>query len=89
MIATVATRASGWSSDDGRVEQHADGDEEQHGEGITQRQRLLRGPVAQVGLAQDDPREEGPECERHVEQLRGQERDAERDGQHAEGEQLL
>ena len=48
---------------DGRVEQHADGDEEQHGKGIAQRQRFRRRLLAERGLAEDHPGEEGAERE--------------------------
>ena len=41
-----------------RVEQHADGDEEQHGEGITQRQGIGGGLVREVRLADHRTREE-------------------------------
>ena len=65
--------------EDHRIEQHADRDEEQHGEGVAQRQRLGGGLLAERRLAQDHAGEKGAERERHVEQLRRAEGDAERD----------
>ena len=70
---------------DGRVEQHADRDEEQHGEGVAQRQAVGRGLVAEVALAQDHAGEEGAEREGDPEQLGRAVGDAERGGQHARG----
>ena len=45
--------------DDARIEQHSDRDEEQDRERILQRQCLFGGPLAELGLAQDQPCEEG------------------------------
>ena len=41
-----------------RLEQHADGNEEQHRESVAQRQRLFSGPVAEFRLAHQHPGEE-------------------------------
>ena len=71
-----------------RIEQHADRDEEQHGEGVAQRQRLGRGLLAQLRLAQHHAGEEGAERQRNAEQLRRGVGDAERDRQHGQAEQL-
>ena len=70
------------------IEQHADGDEEHHGERILQRQRVLRGLMTQLGLGEHDACEERTEREGDVEQMRGPVRDAERDRQYGESEQL-
>ena len=71
---------------DARIEQHSDRDEEQHGEGVAQRQRLGRGLLAQLQLAQHHAGEEGAKRERDAEQLGGGVGDAERDRQHGEAE---
>ncbi|MNZ75809.1 hypothetical protein D3C78_942960 [compost metagenome] len=73
---------------DRRVEQHAHRDEEQHGEGIAQRQRVLRRLMAEFRFVEDHPGEERAEGEGHAEQHRRAVGDAEGDGQHGEGEQL-
>ncbi|MCY1287514.1 hypothetical protein D9M68_439840 [compost metagenome] len=73
---------------DRRVEQHANRDEEQHGEGVAQRQRVLRRLVAEFGFVEDHPGEERAEGEGHAEQHRRAIGDAEGDGQHGEGEQF-
>ena len=72
----------------GRVEQHADRDEEQHREGVAQRQRFLGRAVAELGFAHDHAGEEGAERQRHAEEMRSSEGDAERDRKHREAEQL-
>ena len=71
-----------------RVEQHADRDEEQHRERIAHRQRVRRGAQAVVGAADDHAGEERAERHRHAEQPRRPDRDAERDHQHRQREQL-
>ena len=71
-----------------RVEQHADRDEEQHGEGVAHRQRLGRGAQAVVGAADDHAGEERAERHRHAEHQRRADGDAERDHQHGQREQL-
>ena len=48
---------------DRAVDQHADGHEEQHREGVAQRQRLGCRTLAQLGFAQDHAREESAERE--------------------------
>ena len=88
MMSTVASSGSGSRSTIGGVDQHADRNEEQHGEGVAQGQRFLRRALAELGFAQDHAGEEGAERERHVEQDARAESDAERDGQHAKPEQL-
>ena len=74
--------------DDHRIDQHADRDEEQHREGVAQRQRLVGGALAQLGFAHDHAGEEGAERERDVEQHRSPERAAERDREHRQPEQF-
>ena len=44
---------------DHRIEQHPHRDEEQHRESVAQRQRVLRRLVAEFGLVEDHPGEEG------------------------------
>jgi hypothetical protein len=86
MISTVASRVSGSRAT--IVGQHADGDEEQHREGVAQRQRLLRRALAQLGLAEDHAGEERPKCEGDIEQRSRAEGDTERNREHGEAEQL-
>jgi hypothetical protein len=70
MIATTPMYLERTLDQDGRVEQHADGDEEEHGEGIPQGQRFLGGAMAEFGLAQHHARTEGAEREGDAEQER-------------------
>ena len=88
MMSTVASSATGASTTIVGVEQHADRDEEQHGEGVAQGQRLGRGLLAQLRLAQHHAGEEGAERERDAEQLGCCVSHAERDGEHGKPEQL-
>ena len=74
--------------DDGRIEQHADRDEEQHPERVAQRQCLLGGAMAEFALRQDHAGKERAERQRHAEQIGGARRDAERNRQHGEAEQF-
>ena len=71
-----------------RVEQHADGDEEQHREGVAQRQRLLGGALAERAFAQHHAGEEGAQREGGIEQLGGGEGHAQRDGIDGQAKQL-
>ena len=71
--------------EEARIEEHPDRDEEEHGERVTKRQRVGRGLVAHVGLANDRPGEERPEGQRDAEDRRGGERDPERDRQDRRG----
>ena len=73
---------------DHRVKQHPDGDEEQHGEGIAQRQSVMRRAVAQLGLVQHHPGEERAQGKGDVKQLYGTKSDTQRQRQHGEGKQL-
>ncbi len=73
---------------DHRVEQHADGHEEQHGKGVAERQGLLRGAVAQLTLGENHAGEEGAERQRYAEEIGGARRHPERDGEHGEAEQF-
>ena len=70
------------------VEQHPDRDEEQDRKGIAQRQRLFGRPPAELGFAQDHAREEGAQCERHVESEGRAEGDTERERQHRQPEEF-
>ena len=71
-----------------RVKQHADGDEEQHREGVAQRQGVMGGAVAQLGFIKHHAGKEGAEGEGDIKQLHGAEGDAQRQGQHRQSEQL-
>ncbi len=73
---------------DGRIEQHAHGNEKEHGERIAQGQRLLGSALAQLGFTQDHASEEGAEREGDTEELGGAERESERDDQDAQPEEL-
>jgi hypothetical protein len=74
--------------EDRRIEQHADRDEEQHREGVLQRQRVVRRAMAEPRLAQHHAGEERAEGEGDAEHFRRAEGDAERHRQHRQGEQL-
>ncbi len=70
------------------VEQHADRDEEQHREGVAQRDRLFGRLLAEVAFAQHHAGEEGAQREGHAEQFRRAVGDAQRDGIDGEAEKL-
>ena len=72
----------------GRVQQHADRDEEQHGEGVAQRDGLLGGALAEVAFAQHHAGEEGAEGEGDTEQMGGAIGHPEGDGVDGEAEQF-
>jgi len=74
--------------DHARIEQHADGDEEQHREGVAQWQRFLRSALAQGGFTHDHAGEEGAERERDTEEFRSDEGHAQRDGEYSKAEQF-
>ena len=78
----------GRGDDEARVEQHADGDEEQDRECVAQRQRLGGGMVTDVGLRDGRAREKRAEGERDAEHGRRAEGDAKRHREHAQREQL-
>ena len=88
MMARTASTRERLADQDLRVEQHADRDEEQHREGVLQRQRLGGGAVAQLRLAQHHAGEEGAEREGDAEQLGRAVGDTDRGRDHAEGEEL-
>ncbi|GJD75310.1 hypothetical protein CFIICLFH_3551 [Methylobacterium goesingense] len=73
---------------DAGVEQHADGDEEQHREGVLQGQGIGRRLMAEVGFGQHHAGEEGAEREGDAEEFRRAEGDAEGQRQHRQGEEL-
>jgi len=77
------------AEDDGRIEQHADRDEEQHREGVAQRQGFLGGAMAQLRFGQDHPGEERAERKGYVEELRRAVGNAQRDREHGQPKQLL
>lgn len=85
MTASTATARSG-SLTRISIEEHADRDEEQHGERVAQRQRLLRGAVRELGLTHHHAGEERAERERHAEQLGRTESNADRRGDDAQRE---
>jgi hypothetical protein len=74
--------------DGGRVEEHAHGHEEEHCEGVAQRQRLLGGAAAERCLAQDHPGEKCAQRKGDIEDERCSERDAERNREHRQAEEL-
>ncbi len=76
------------AQEDRRIEQHANGHEEQHRKRVLQRQGIGGGAVAEAGFAHDHASEEGAERERHAEDLRRAEGDAERQREHGQGEEL-
>ena len=84
----TASTANGSRTRIAGIEQHADGDEEEHGERVLQRQGVGRRLVAEVGLAEHDAGEERAQRERDAEELGRAEGDAERDREHRQGEQL-
>ncbi|OFV47581.1 hypothetical protein HMPREF3178_21005 [Klebsiella sp. HMSC09D12] len=49
-----------------RVEQHSDGDKEQHGEGVAQRQRIVGRAMAELGFIEHHTGEKGAEGEGDV-----------------------
>ncbi len=73
---------------DVRIEEHADGDEEEHSECVAKRQAFLGGAMAEFAFCKHHAGKEGAKCKRHAEELRGAESDAERDGEHAEAEEF-
>ena len=85
---TTSTTAIGCAMRIRRVEQHPDRHEEQHREGVAQRQRVLGGPVADRRLVEHHAGEERAERERDAEQRVRGERDPDRDRQHRQREQL-
>ncbi len=72
----------------GRVQQHADRDEEQHCESVAQRHGFLGRLLAEVALAHHHAGKEGAECKGDAEQLGGAEGDTERDGIDGEPERF-
>ena len=71
----------------GGFEQHAHRHEEQHRERVLQGQRVGGGLVREFRFVEHHAREERAECERHVEQRRGAERDADGQREHREREE--
>src|SRR3989344_2378428 len=82
-----AQNGPGLAHQDHGVEQHADRDEEQHGEGVAQGQGPFGGVVAQRRGVHHQAGQEGAERER-MEQIIGQPGDSQGDGQDAQGEEL-
>ena len=76
------------ADEDAGIEQHAHGDEEQHREGIAERQAFLRGTLAQLAFAEDHASEEGAERKADPKQVGRARGHPERDGEHGEAEQL-
>ena len=88
MTARVAATSAGRLDQVPRVEQHADRDEEQDGEGVPHRQGLGRRPEAEFRPADDHAGEERPEGHRDAEELRRAHGDAEGHDEDGQGEQL-
>ncbi len=73
---------------DQRVEQHPDGDKEQHRKRVTQRQGIVCGAVAQLGFVQHHSGEERTQRKGDIEQLYGTKGDTQRQRQHGKGKQF-
>ena len=86
--ASAAAKSHGCVEERGRVEQHADRDEKQHGKRVAHRQRVARGAQAVVGPVDDHSRDERPKRHRDAEQPGRPDGDAERDHQDGERKQL-
>ena len=71
-----------------RIEQHADRDEEEHGERVAHRHRVAGGPGRELGAADGQPGEKRAERHRHPEDLGRADRDPHGEDQHREREQL-
>ena len=74
--------------DDVPVKEHAHADEEEHGEGVLERERFGGRPVGEFRLAHHHACEEGAEGEAHVEDGGGAVGDANGCGKHEEREEL-
>ena len=70
------------------VEQHPDGDEEERREDVAERRHVGGRLRPEPRLADDEPGEERAERDRHGEDLGREERDAERDDEHRQREEL-
>ena len=68
MMASTDEHRERFAHQDRGIEQHAHRHEEQHREGVLERQRVIAGLVAELGFGQDDAGEERAERERHAEQ---------------------
>jgi len=73
---------------DPRIEEHADGDEEEEREHVTQGGNVAQGPPAVIRFAEHEPGHEGPEGEREPEGI-GQVADAQPKGRHGQDEEFL
>ena len=73
---------------DARVEQHSDRDEEERVEGVAERGDVGHGLVPEVGIRDDQSRQERSDGEREPD-ARGRERRAEHEEQHREKKELL
>ena len=89
-ITTASTSAisSGACHQAPGIEQHADRDEEEHGEGVAHRHGVARGSGCELGAADGQAREERAERHRHAEEPGRADRDPHGEHQHREGEQL-
>ncbi len=77
-----------FAQDDGRVEQHADRNEEQNREGIAERQRFFGRALTERRFTQDHAGEEGAERDRDAKQLGGSKRHPEGHRQNRKAEQF-
>ena len=87
-MTSVPANSHGESSSDAGSSSMPDRHEEQHRERVAHRQRVRGGAQAVVRAADDHAGQERAERHRHAEDLRGSDRDAERDHQHRQREQL-
>ena len=70
------------------VEQHTHRHKKQHGKSVTQRQRLLRGAVAEFGLAHHHASKKSSQRKRHPKQRGRAEGNTHGSGDHTQSEQL-
>ena len=70
------------------VKEHPDRDEEEHGKGVLERERLRRGAVRKAALLHDHAGEEGAKREGDVEDFRRTVRNAHGAREHEEREEL-
>ncbi len=71
-----------------RVKQHADGDEEQHREGVAQRQGVMGGAVAELGFVKHHAGKEGAEGKETSNSSTAPKAMPSAEGQHRQSEQL-
>nr|VUD31539.1 Uncharacterised protein [Raoultella sp. NCTC 9187] len=73
---------------DHRVEQHADGNKEQHRERVAKRQPIVGGAVAELGFVEHHAGEKGARGQRRRQQFTATEGNSERQRQHRKRKQF-